>query len=181
MPREIDAALVRLVKMLASLPPPPGLIAGYYLSNGHLYPHSPYTEAEVKAIVSGFVKTQARLTPAVQECYRNAQRLAVKGGLGYAEGYAFTGMGQPFLHGWAVCNGKPVDVTLRRGNDQTTNDPVKLLERASKNLARVAYYGVEFSSDDILSVWADELAIRAIAIDPSRLRRNPGRRTRLRQ
>lgn len=169
MPRQLNANLIHYLKQVsAMMPKRPGYkyrgFEGFYLAKGHQYPHAPYTEAEAKAIVNGIAETS--FVPAIKQCFFNAQKLAALGGFGYAEGYVLTDdLPIPIHHAWAVYHGKPVDVTIRRGEDKMTKDPVKLLVRASQNVVRAAYYGVEFQKAKFLAVWHEEGTARAMVDD----------------
>lgn len=164
MKRTLDADLVAFMKTISSIMPPrPGLkyttFEGYYLAEGHPYPHAPYTETEADRIEAGIVK--AGIQPRIKECFYNAQSLALWGGFGYAEGYALASdLPVAIHHAWAVFDGKPVDVTLRR-----EKDPPGLLQRASLNLSRVAYYGTEFPKSVIAAIWRKEKIARAVIED----------------
>lgn len=100
----------------------------------------------------------------------NAQKLAATGDLGYAEGYVLPkGFPLAIHHAWATYKGKPVDVTMRRGDDVAdTIGPKRLLARASDNLASAAYYGVAFPRKDFLRVWHKEGIARAVIEDARR-------------
>jgi len=169
MSRQLDKNLVHYLKSAsAMMPKRPGYkytgMEGFYLAKGRLYPHAPYTEAEAKAIVRGISETA--IVPAIKQCFFNAQKLAAFGAFGYAEGYVLTDdLPIPLHHAWAVYRGKPVDVTIRRGEDKTTKDPMKLLVRASQNVVRAAYYGVEFPKSKFLAVWSEEGTARAMVDD----------------
>lgn len=171
--RGIDRDLISFMKQVASIHPKrPGFkfnsFEEFYLKRGHLYPHAPYTPAENKFLFDIFLGLGD--APRQKQCFFNAQKLAATGELGYAEGYiAVEGMPIALHHAWAVLNGKPVDVTIRRGDDTAdTFVPKKLLARASANLIRAAYYGVEFKRAAFLRVWHTEGVARAVIEDYKR-------------
>lgn len=167
--RQLDSDLISFMKQVASIHPErPGFkyrsFEEFYLKKGHLYPHTGYTEAEAKEILKRFARVND--PPAQKQCFYNAQKLAAFGDFQYAEGYiAIEGMPIALHHAWAVYKGKPVDVTIRREDDGMTKDPVRLLARASANLKRAAYYGVEFKRAAFLRVWNDEGIARAMVED----------------
>jgi len=169
MSRQLDENLLSYLKQVSSIyPKRPGYkyrgFEGYYLAKGRPYPYSPYTADEVKAIVRGIA--EAGFAPSIKQCFYNAQKLAAFGAFGYAEGYVLADdLPIALHHAWAVYNGKPVDVTMRRGSDPQTKDPTKLLIRASQNLARAAYYGVEFPKKTFIAIWHKEGNARAVVDD----------------
>jgi hypothetical protein len=136
----------------------------FYLAHGHPYPSESFTEDEVSGLYVQLAKH--RFEPQIKQCFYNAQNLALFCGLGYAEGYIATDdMPIPLHHGWAVYKGKPVDFTIRRGNDKTTSNPKKLIERASANLSRAVYYGIEFPLETIKKIWVTEGIARPVIDD----------------
>jgi hypothetical protein len=169
--RQIDESLIGYLKQMAGfMPKRSGWkysgFEDFYLKRGHLFPHAPYTDAEARAIPRKLAG-QGDI-PKQKECFLNAQRLAAHGDFGYAEGYVLVeGMPLAIHHAWAVLKGKPVDITLRDGA-LDTRDPVKLLERASRNLSRAAYYGVAFRRASFLRVWYTEKMARAVVDDYKR-------------
>jgi len=170
MMRVLDKNLISFMKQLAAIHPKrPGFkfscFEDYYLKKGHLYPHAPFTPAEEKFLFNRFLELGE--PPRQKQCFYNAQKLAATGDLGYAEGYVLTeGLPLALHHAWAVYKGKPVDVTIRRGDDTAdTRVPAKLLARASANLSRCAYYGVAFPRAAFLRVWHTEGIARAVIED----------------
>jgi hypothetical protein len=167
--RLIDKHLTSYLKQVAEfMPKRPGNeysgFEDFYLRRGRLFSHAPYTVAETKAILLKL--SGERDVPKRGQCFLNAQRLAAHGAFGYAEGYTFhEGLPIAIHHAWAVHNGKPVDVTIREDGDRDTRDPVKLLERASRNLARGAYYGVSFPRASFMRIWHTEGIARAVVED----------------
>jgi len=133
-------------------------IAEFYLKEGHVFPHRKFTAAERKTLLRVF--QQARPGAEMKQCFYNAQYLVMSSPqLTYGEGYvAIPDVMLPIHHGWAVLNGKPVDVTLRRRDAAEGCDPEALFERAAENLKRVVYFGVEFSKKDVMRLWRGEVA-----------------------
>lgn len=170
--RGLGKDLISFMKQVASIHPKrPGFkynsFEEFYLKRGHLFPTAPFTPAEEKYLFDRFLDLND--PPRQKQCFFNAQKLASTGELGYAEGYvAVEGMPIALHHAWAVYKGKPVDVTLRRGDDPDTIGPKKLLARASANLVRAAYYGVEFRRASFLRVWHTEGVARAVLEDYKR-------------
>jgi len=168
--RDLDKDLIGFLKQLSKIHPKrPGWkynsFEEFYLAQGHLYPHAPFTPLEEKFLFRQFLELQD--APRQKQCFFNAQKLAATGALGYAEGYVLSeGLPLALHHAWAVYNGKPVDVTIRRGDDTAdTIGPKKLLARASANLSRCAYYGVAFKRASFLRVWHTEGVARSVIED----------------
>ena len=170
--RGLDKDLVGFLKQLSSfMPIRPGFkysgFEDFYLKRGHLFPHAPFTGPEAREIMRKL--STSGITPQQGQCFLNAQTLAAHGEFGYAEGYVLReGLPLAIHHAWATYKGKPVDVTLRDRDEKTTRDPAKLLARASANLARAAYYGVEFRRASFLRVWHTEGVARAVIEDYKR-------------
>lgn len=188
MTRSIDKFVVQYLKQVAGIMPVrPGhkysSFEGFYLDKGHLYSHRPYTKSDSQAIMRGIVGAGGgSFNPKIKECFYNAQQLALSrpDTFSYAEGFAYPeNLPIAVHHAWAVYKDKPVDVTLRVEHGDSTADPMKLLRRASLNLRRVAYYGVEFPTNMIWNVWQSERAARPMLDDPKHgfpLLKNPVKR-----
>lgn len=168
--RALDKNLISMMKQIASIHPKrPGFkfnsFEEFYLKQGHLYPHTPFTTSEEKYLFGKFLEIPE--PPRQKQCFYNAQKLAATEDFGYAEGYVLAeGIPIALHHAWAVYKGKPVDLTIRRGDDNAdTIGPKKLLARASGNLLRCAYYGVAFKRASFLRVWHTEGIARAVIED----------------
>jgi len=90
-------------------------IEDYVLANGEFFPLATRS-AEWKRAVA-------------RTCFATSQKLALKSGLTYCEGYALA-LGVPFLHGWCLDNqGRAIDVTWEEAGD--------------------AYFGVKFDLEQV--------------------------------
>lgn len=103
-----------LAEMLARHYPTP--LARLVLTRGRVYTSSALTPEEYSYLCLTVENAQMRFP--IKQCYRNAQRLLLRGDvderLSYVEGYAWRkSIGVPIEHGWLEINGKAIDFTMR--------------------------------------------------------------------
>ena len=117
----------------------------YLLSNGKFFESKISTSQDLLNVKKCLKRLSGK--PKKKQCFYNAQQLALyceDKGIKYFEGYAISGINFPIHHGWNEINGKVVDVTW----DFDGNTPV--IGEIPKGWA---YYGVEFTKEQIQTMW----------------------------
>jgi hypothetical protein len=170
---EVDRALEEMLRQFAtfarSYVPPEWKYSSpqdFYYREGGSFSSETYTAEERRILTRIFSHSRPY---EIQKCFYNAQDLAMNNrNLDYAEGYVLRFDGPINIHhGWAVLNGKPVDVTLRPLGEKTTCDPEKLLERASRNMGENAYWGIIIPVDDVRKTWLRTKLAMPVLEDPA--------------
>jgi hypothetical protein len=130
----------------------------YVLVNGEHFVSAPLTPDE-RAIVLAAAKREHNNFP-IKECFGNSMRLVLQDDrLQYAEGYAY-GAVLPVLHGWALLNGKVIDLTMRlrdaRGESvRKPREPWHVDRILGEFPAERVYYGKRFSRREVLLAMSD--------------------------
>jgi len=101
-----------------------GYIDDYVLDRGVVPTSAPLTDPELQALQGAADLVGDAFE--VQQCFANAGRLIMHDTakvLTYHEGYAMrAGLGIPVLHAWVQINGKVIDLTWRRADDDPPGD-----------------------------------------------------------
>jgi len=125
----------------------------YVLTHGKTYESCELTKEESDH-VKQVLKTPAMSEPRPKMCFFNSQMVVLadrKRKLRYVEGFSLEII--PIHHGWVTLNGKVVDVTFR---------PQRM------GVFEGAYYGVEFSRNQILNYMNETDCLGSLIDDPVR-------------
>ena len=130
----------------------------YVLVNGEHFASAELTPEERDTVLAA-ARRESDNFP-IKECFRNSMRLVLQDErFEYAEGYAH-GAVLPVLHGWALLNGKVIDLTMRLRDGH--GDSVRK-QREPWHADRVlgefpserVYYGKRFSRREVLLAMSD--------------------------
>jgi hypothetical protein len=127
----------------------------YIVKHGRAYLPSAFTDDELRIILAAAKKRNYDFP--IKECFSNSQLLVLadeSGLINYVEGYANGVI--PLHHGWAVFNGKVIDLTMRvfeQGEYVKPAAPFEDRVLGDFPLKR-AYFGVEFEHRTVVMLAA---------------------------
>lgn len=124
----------------------PGSFEGFILAHGRPY-HSQKLTKDERRVVDAAIRERRSFHPrfAAQQCFGNAQSLLGNDEtkrLVYVEGFAWTHVLRPVLHGWVTIKGKVIDVTVPPTSRREAKlpEPLHVLGEFSGR----SYFGVPF-------------------------------------